>query len=47
MESGELPNDEGLVGTMIKNICFENARQFLRLEIPAGVPQKSERIVQS
>ena len=36
MESGELPNDEQLVGTMIKNICFENARQLLRLEVPAA-----------
>ena len=31
VESGELPNDERLLGTMIKNICFENARQYLGL----------------
>jgi glucuronate isomerase len=34
MENGELPNDEGLVGGMVRNICFENARQFLGLEVP-------------
>jgi glucuronate isomerase len=33
MESGELPNDEGLVGGMVRNICFENARKFLGLEV--------------
>ena len=34
MEDGELPNDEQLVGAMVKNICFENARQYFRLEVP-------------
>jgi glucuronate isomerase len=29
IESGELPNDIQLVGNMIRNICFENARQYL------------------
>jgi glucuronate isomerase len=41
MESGELPKDERLVGTMVKNICFENARQLLRLETPAVTPPHS------
>ena len=36
MENGELPNDEQLIGNMIKNICFENARQYFGLEVPAG-----------
>jgi len=36
MEDGELPNDEQLVGTMIKNICFENARQYFGLEVPSA-----------
>jgi glucuronate isomerase len=31
MENGELPNDEALVGGMVRNICFENARQYLGL----------------
>jgi glucuronate isomerase len=36
MENGELPNDEALVGSMVRNICFENARQFLGLEVPSA-----------
>jgi glucuronate isomerase len=47
MEGGDLPNDERLVGTMIKNICFNNARQFLRLEVPAASPHKSEQTLHS
>ncbi len=31
MERGELPNDEALLGTMIRNICYRNARNFLAL----------------
>lgn len=34
METGELPNDEKLVGSMVRNICFENARQYIGLELP-------------
>jgi glucuronate isomerase len=29
VEHGELPNDEELLGTMIRNICYRNARDFL------------------
>jgi len=29
MERGELPNDEALLGGMIRNICYSNARQYL------------------
>lgn len=32
MERGELPNDEKLIGSMIQNICFHNARNYLQLE---------------
>ncbi|MBX7209278.1 MAG: glucuronate isomerase [Verrucomicrobiaceae bacterium] len=32
IESGEVPADYDLVGGMVKNICYENARSFLRLE---------------
>jgi glucuronate isomerase len=31
MEQGLLPNDEKLMGAMIKNICFRNAAEFLSL----------------
>jgi glucuronate isomerase len=34
VESGELPNDEALLGTMIRNICYSNARQYLALPEP-------------
>jgi glucuronate isomerase len=31
VESGELPNDEALIGAMIRNICYNNAQQYLAL----------------
>lgn len=34
VEKGLLPNDEALLGKMIRNICFENASQYLGLELP-------------
>lgn len=37
MESGELPNDEKLVGEMVRRICFQNARDYLGLELPSRV----------
>ncbi len=36
MENGELPKDEALLGEFIRKICFENARQYLGLEMPDG-----------
>jgi glucuronate isomerase len=30
---GEIPNDMGLVGGMVKNICFANARNYFGLEL--------------
>lgn len=33
MEAGELPADFEMIGTMIKNICYANARDFLGLEV--------------
>jgi len=33
MEKGDLPNDMELVGSMVRNICFENARQYLGLDL--------------
>ncbi len=33
MERGELPADRALVGGMVKNICFANARDYFRLEL--------------
>jgi glucuronate isomerase len=33
MERGEMPNDRALVGRMVMNICFANARDYFRLEL--------------
>jgi len=33
VERGVLPNDDGLLGPLIRNICFGNARDFLELEL--------------
>lgn len=33
MENGEIPSDRKLVGEMVRNICFANARDYFRLEL--------------
>jgi glucuronate isomerase len=33
IERGELPNDMKLVGNMVRNICFANARDYLRFDL--------------
>jgi glucuronate isomerase len=33
MERGELPNDQALVGKMVSDICFDNARRYLGLAL--------------
>jgi glucuronate isomerase len=33
VENGELPRDEELVGCMVRNICYGNARQCLGLQV--------------
>jgi glucuronate isomerase len=33
MERGELPSDEALVGDMVRRICFQNAHDYLGLEL--------------
>jgi glucuronate isomerase len=32
MDSGEMPADWDLVGTMVKNICYSNAHAYLGLK---------------
>jgi glucuronate isomerase len=32
MERGELPNDEALVGGLVRDVCFDNAHRFLGLD---------------
>ena len=34
IDNGELPADYELVGTMVRNICYRNAREFLSLQVP-------------
>src|SRR6185436_521998 len=31
VENGEIPNDDGLIGPMIRNICYANAELYLNL----------------
>jgi glucuronate isomerase len=38
LENGNLPPDPELIGTMVKEICFSNARDCLRLEIDPSLP---------
>ncbi|MBZ5497384.1 MAG: glucuronate isomerase [Acidobacteriia bacterium] len=33
IQKGELPDDEALIGSMVRNICYQNARQYLGLEV--------------
>ncbi|MGC2767185.1 MAG: glucuronate isomerase [Candidatus Acidiferrum sp.] len=51
MESGELPNDEVLLGSLVRNICYANAQRYLNLAVehpetstePAGsAPAKAD-----
>jgi glucuronate isomerase len=44
MENGELPDDEQLVGTMVRNICFENAKQYLGLELAPASERRAEPV---
>ena len=37
VENGELPNDEALLGTMVRNICHANAQRYLGLPTGSGV----------
>ena len=46
MENGEIPDDQALVGTMIRNICYANARDYFGLEVspekaPARIGKKT------
>jgi len=40
MAEGQIPDDQGLVGGMIKNICFGNARNYFGLELAPEFAQK-------
>jgi hypothetical protein len=38
IERGEIPDDEGLAGGMVRRICYQNAAEYLRL--PSVEPAK-------
>jgi glucuronate isomerase len=40
MAAGKIPNDLKLVGGMVKNICFGNARDYFGLEVPPEFAKK-------
>jgi len=44
MENGELPDDEKLVGNMVRKICFENAKQYLGIELARTSERSSEPV---
>ena len=35
VERGEIPNDDGLLGSLVRGICFENAKAYFGLECGA------------
>ena len=35
VENGEAPGDEALLGQMVQNICFNNARDYFGIELGA------------
>jgi glucuronate isomerase len=37
VEKGELPSNEGLLGETVRRICFQNARDYLGLELPSPI----------
>ncbi len=47
VENGELPNDETLLGATVKNICFENARQYLGLDLARADEQSAAPALKS
>jgi glucuronate isomerase len=46
MERGELPGDEALVGNMVRHICFQNARDYLGLELSSEVVSSNTTAVE-
>jgi glucuronate isomerase len=45
MEKGELPNDEALIGDMVRRISFQNARDYLGLELGSEVASSDKAAV--
>jgi len=47
VETGNLPNDEELLGSLVRNVCFENARQYLGLELGPSLDKQQEPAVRT
>jgi glucuronate isomerase len=41
VENGELPGDDALIGSMIRNICYANAERYMAL--PGQITPKARR----
>jgi glucuronate isomerase len=41
MEDGELPDDLDLVGSMVRDICYGNAKQFLGLDLSKSAAKET------
>jgi len=39
VENGELPQDEALIGSIIRSVCYENARRYLGLTHEKASPR--------
>ena len=40
VENGEIPDDDSLIGPMIRNICYGNAKQYLAFPLGEGVESR-------
>ncbi len=38
MERGEIPNDDALVGNMVRKICYDNARDYVGVQLSTAAP---------
>jgi hypothetical protein len=44
VENGELPDDEKLIGAMIRNICYVNAKNYMAFPgVTDDAPAKKSR----
>ena len=47
VEAGNLPKDEKLLGSLVRSVCFENARQYLGLELGPSLDKQSDPAVRT
>jgi glucuronate isomerase len=47
VENGEVPDDESLLGPMIRNICYQNAERYLDFnsnQVPSKTSVRSDEV---